>query len=58
LVKSLFSDLFSMMRLTNKEYKSSEDKVEELKLVWVARLNESAFHGGDVPDGADFKVRR
>lgn len=54
LVKETIKDLF----VSNKKQKLKEFPNDLNKKAddWVQRLNSSTFHGGDVPDAADFRV--
>jgi len=38
------------------EIKNSYFEIVKLSKEWVERLNNKPFHGGDVPDAADFRV--
>jgi hypothetical protein len=55
LLRSTLYDLFTFKKkkhILKENHETLKFKIEN----WVLRLNENPFHGGDVPDAADFKL--
>jgi hypothetical protein len=66
----IISRLFRLLTCSIKDYKyyiqrnnkkklfiaENEKKLQELVSTWLGRLNNKPFHGGDIPDAADFKL--
>jgi hypothetical protein len=61
--KDILNNIFSFSKLTLKSKKpqkeierdNSELLIESVK-TWVQRMNKNPFHGGDIPDAADFRL--
>jgi len=57
--KSILKDFkftFSSKKSKNSFFEENDKELVNLIKTWVERLNNNGFHGGDVPDAADFKL--
>jgi hypothetical protein len=58
MIKGIIIDYISYRLVKNKELnmQKSEENIKKIMETWVERINNKPFHGGDVPDAADFRV--